>query len=194
MKEEWKDIPEFKGYQVSNSGQVKSLQRVLMRSNNRPFTISEKILKQYKDGSGYLYVCLPNKGFKAGFKNIRVHRLVANAFIPNIYNKPQVNHKDGNKTNNLSLNLEWCDNSENQIHAYKLGLNHSNPLMGYSNNLSREIIMCDLSGNEIRRYGSVKEASRNMGVADSNIYAVAQGKRGHNTAGGYVWRYADEQS
>jgi hypothetical protein len=108
MKEIWKTIVGFKDYQISNYGRVKSL-----KYNKK------KLLKSGVINSGYLIVCLSNSKIKK-FKLI--HRLIAHAFIPNADNKPQVNHKDGNKHNNHIDNLEWVDHSENMKHAYRSGL------------------------------------------------------------------------
>ena len=119
----WKDIPDYEGlYQVSNFGEVKSLPKIrnVFSSN---YIAKERILKPALNDSGYKIVVL-TKNKKS--KSLRVHRLVALAFIPNLENKPQVNHKDGNKLNNHIDNLEWCTNSENEIHAYKLGLKKIN--------------------------------------------------------------------
>ena len=76
-------------------------------------------LKQSKMAHGYLYVCLFKEGKR---KNVYVHRLVAEAFLPRIEGKDQVNHKDGIKTNNEMSNLEWVNPSENRLHAFKTGL------------------------------------------------------------------------
>ena len=119
----WKDIPEYEGlYQVSNFGEVKSLPKIRNIFNTYYFS-KEKILKHALNDSGYKIVVLA-KNKKA--KTLRVHRLVALAFIDNFENKPQVNHKDGNKLNNNVNNLEWCTNGENEKHAYKLGLKKLN--------------------------------------------------------------------
>lgn len=107
MKNEiWKDIDEFKGmYQVSNLGRVKSL--------NYRRTGKESILKYSTNNDGYKTVCL----HKDGKQTTRlIHKLVAISFIPNIQNKPQINHIDGNKDNNCVDNLEWCTFKENIIH------------------------------------------------------------------------------
>lgn len=107
MQEIWKDIKEYEGlYQISNLGNVKSLKR-------------NKLLKPIKDKDGYLCVTLYKM---CKLKEKKVHRLVAQTFILNPENKPQVNHIDGNKQNNVVNNLEWCTRLENIEHAWKIGL------------------------------------------------------------------------
>lgn len=107
MEEEiWKDIPDYEGlYQVSNLGRVK---RIIFTNNKYNFE-KETILKGWIT-RGYRYVSLCNNGFS---KKYRVHRLVAEAFIPNPDNLPMINHKDENKQNNNAKNLEWCTQKEN---------------------------------------------------------------------------------
>ncbi len=108
MVEEWKCIEEFPDYQISNLGRVKSLK--LGRNN---------VLKARKNGSGYLFVLL--YGYKK--KNSSIHRLVLKAFKPIDHPELfQCNHIDGNKENNHINNLEWCTYSENEKHAYRIGL------------------------------------------------------------------------
>ena len=119
MNEEWRDIKGYEGlYQVSNLGRVKSLPRE-RRNRQGYYYTKEKILKQTNTSTGYKKVEL----FNGTRKSYKVHRLVAQAFLNNEYNKPQVNHKDGNKINNNVNNLEWVTGSKNIIHAYKTGLN-----------------------------------------------------------------------
>lgn len=125
-KEIWKDIKDFEGlYQVSNLGRIKRLPKKVynngLKNKNKYFISKEIILKPSTISKGYKGVIL-TKDKKRYPK--KVHRLVAQEFIPNPENKPQINHIDCNKTNNSVENLEWCTNSENQIHAYKHGLNN----------------------------------------------------------------------
>lgn len=107
MKEIWKDIEGYEGlYQISNLGRVKSLEKYVNTAikNNTKVKRKEQILKQYNK-NGYLQVTLTHNNKR---KYFGVHRLVANAFIPNLNNYPQVNHKDENTLNNCVDNLEWC--------------------------------------------------------------------------------------
>lgn len=107
--EEWKDITNFENlYRLSNYGRVIS-----------SHTGKWKLLKTQYNGSGYACVILHKNN---QIKMIRIHRLVAEYFIPNPENKPMVNHKDGNKANPVYTNLEWCTRSENEKHAWKMGL------------------------------------------------------------------------
>ena len=111
MKEIWKDIKGYEGlYQVSNLGRVKSLERKVLRSEGEYRTISERILKPQTTLRGYQRIGLHYKGIN---KLFRIHRLVAQAFIPNPDNKPEVNHIDGKTSNNRVDNLEWVTAAQN---------------------------------------------------------------------------------
>lgn len=117
MNEKWKSIHGYEGYEVSSCGRVRSF-----KNFHNGLTEKPRILKQTESIHGYPYVSLVKNGKP---KKHVVHRLVAAAFVSNSKNKPQVNHIDGNKTNNWSSNLEWCTKSENEAHAYKNNLKAS---------------------------------------------------------------------
>ena len=104
-------------YEVSNLGNVRSLERMVMHPLGGKKIQYARTLKQGKASNGYLIVSFSVDKIKS---NQSVHRLVARAFIPNESNKPQVNHKDGNKHNNHVENLEWVTRSENGLHAYRV--------------------------------------------------------------------------
>lgn len=117
MKEEWKTIVNYPNYEISNLGRVKALK--YYSNIHKKYYDREIILKQKTNHCGYKFVGLSNE---EGRKNKAVHRLVAEAFIPNKYGYKEVNHKDGKKENNSINNLEWCTRRENIIHAYRNGL------------------------------------------------------------------------
>ncbi|WP_200411333.1 NUMOD4 domain-containing protein [Virgibacillus salexigens] len=112
----WKQIDGYAGYEVSNLGRVRSLDREIFGGNKR----RGKLLKPAKSKQGYLYVSLYRNRES---KKMRVHRLVAFMFIPNTENKYEVNHINGNKLNNKVNNLEWVTREENNKHAYVTNLN-----------------------------------------------------------------------
>ena len=116
--EVWKDIEDYPNYQVSNFGNVKSKERYTKQRNGMSLR-KEKLLKPQKDKKGYMQVILYNEN---GYKHFKVHTLVATYFVPNLGEKPQVNHLDGNKENNHYSNLEWCTDLENKHHAIENGL------------------------------------------------------------------------
>ena len=117
MEEIWKDIKEYEGkYQISNFGNVRSTY------DQNQFKKTSRI-KNLKAGerNGYLVINLQNKAKLKGKKSYQIHRLVAEAFIPNPENKPIINHIDENRKNNVVTNLEWCTQKENVLHSkYKL--------------------------------------------------------------------------
>jgi len=104
-------------YEVSNLGNVRSVERMVLHEKGGLKRNPSKVLKHGKGKNGYLTVCFSIDSIR---NNHSVHRLVARAFISNESNKPQVNHKDGNKHNNYVDNLEWMTRSENGLHAYRV--------------------------------------------------------------------------
>lgn len=199
LNEEWRDIEEYEGlYQVSNYGRIKSLERRLpCKIKNNNYRIKKAAIKKSRyDKDGYCKVVLCEYGIKNG-KSFFVHRLVAKAFIPNLENKPVVNHIDGVKNNNKYTNLEWNTIRENTIHAIKSGL--MNPKMpiqniksGKDNPKSRAVNMIDKNKNIIlKKFETMNEASIFLGIKGTS--GIGQCCRKEiKTAYGYKWRYADE--
>ena len=118
---EWRAVAGYEGlYEVSSYGDVKSLGRTVARSGGQgPLRVNEKVRKAHVTAKGYLRMTLSSDSTDRHFM---VHRLVAEAFIPNPEVKPEVNHRNGDKRDNRVTNLEWVTSSENQIHAYDSGL------------------------------------------------------------------------
>lgn len=136
----WKDIEGFEGfYQISNYGRVKSL----IRKTRNGSCKNEKIIKARIDKKGYNHYALRKYG---KVYERKAHRLVAKAYILNPENKPQVNHLDANRLNNYYKNLEWCTNSENQIHSYITNPNKKN-FFRDNNPKKNKICTSDYAGN-----------------------------------------------
>lgn len=187
MEEIWKPIKGFEGlYEISSRGRLKSYKK----------TPKGQILKLHNKKGDYFKVSLQGKGKHN--RSVSVHRLVAEHFLPNPHNLPQVNHIDGNKQNNMADNLEWCTPTQNVRHSLKM---HPNQLTGMimfnKYGKTKPIVQLSKSGDVIQRFSSGAEASRLTGVCGRNILQVAnhtEFKKGHprKTAGGYVWRYESE--
>lgn len=119
-QEIWKDIIGYEGlYQVSSLSRVKRVQREVYHPLNGTYIRKELMKQPYINKKGYCIVGLSNNGVKV---NMKLHRIVASAFIPNPNNYPQINHKNGNKSDNRVVNLEWCTGKHNIQHAVKNGL------------------------------------------------------------------------
>lgn len=187
MSEIWKDVPNYERlYQVSNQGNVKSLS---FGARNIKHSNVERLLSCSMSNLGYRKVELYKNGKS---KMFYVHRLVANSFIPNPDNKPQVNHKDGNKSNNRVENLEWVSAKENISHAISTGLKTNSPMLGRKgvlNPQSKSISRYDLQGNYIESFVGISETARYLGISCSALSNCLCGRK--KTCCGSIWRYAD---
>lgn len=184
----WRNIPIedlSDKYAVSNKNRIKSLRRICICGNPpHERIVEERIMKLKLDKDGYQIVCLRNNG-KAYY--LKVHRLVAMAFIPNPLNLPMINHKDENKQNNIPENLEWCDAKyntnygTNRERAKRFGKDHAN---------SKPILQIDPNTNEvIREWESIRQVERELGYSHGNIwFACNFNKVRYNSK----WKYKEE--
>jgi hypothetical protein len=177
LTECWEPIRDYEGiYEVSNCGRVRSLDRkVQYRDEVRKK--SGRVLKENTINGGYKQVTLQKDGKR---KSVLVHRLVAEMFIENFSGLPQVNHKDGDKTNNSVENLEWCSAKENMIHSVKNRIRTDCKL----------VEQISLEGKLLTTFDSLHEAERKTGVHRQRISDCCKAKL--KSAGGYIWRYQNE--
>ena len=179
----WKDIVGYENeYQINQFGEIRTLK-------NSPKLKKYDVLKpQISKRNGYVYQMLYKNGKE---KLLRVHRLVAMAFLPNPNNLPQVNHKDGNKQNNSVDNLEWCEQSDNMKHAYKNGLqtpseNQRKAIIN-TNKLKQKKVCQIKDGEVINTFSGISEASRQTKISISCISRCCNLKR--KSTNGYEWRF-----
>lgn len=172
MLEIWKEIEGFENYyEVSNLGNVRGVDR-LIPWNGTTRNQKGKMCRLIEDGAGYIRVDL-NKNGKRKLKS--VHRLVAGAFLPNTENKPEVNHIDGNKKNNILENLEWVTRSENMKHAVDRKL--VTHLHDESEKQKKTVFQFDREGNLLNKFESLTEASNKTGVSTAYISQLCTGAR-----------------
>lgn len=175
MIEIWKEIEGYEGlYEVSNLGRVKSL------GNNK--SRKEKVLKPGNNGRGYIQVYLHKNGQK---EKLFVHRLVAQAFIPNTQNLPEVNHKDEDKTNNCVDNLEWVSSRENTNY----GTRNLRVAEKLTNGIcSKPVLQFALDGTFVCEWPSLSEIWRQLKFNLGNICQCCLGNR--KSAHGFIWKYS----
>ena len=178
MQEIWKDIDGFENYQISNLGRIKSKERIVSNSC-RTYVKKEEILKNHVMKSGYLAIVLRDKEQKKHL--LKIHRLIAENFIPNPNNYTQVNHIDGNKANSAIENLEWCTPSQNTRHAIKSGLRRK-----CTNKSTQRIYKINPKTKDIEEiYENFVEASKSIGNNSvGSVYTACATKRDYD---GYFW-------
>lgn len=181
MDKVWKDIEGYEGlYQVSNTGQVKSL-------NYKGHGVV-RLLKQDVIHNGYKRVSLFKNGKK---KNYLVHRLVAITFLPNPHGYKEINHIDENKANNMISNLEWCSREYNMNYGTVIKRS-SEKRKGKDNPNAKTILMYDKEGNFIRKFDSIADANKYFGK-DRNCSQISRCLRGRNkTAYDHIFVYTDD--
>jgi len=191
MEEIWKDIKGYEDiYQVSNLGNVKRI-NYFDKQNKDKYKNQEKRLV-FINLNGYYRVVLSKCGIN---KNYFVHRLVAQAFIPNPENKPFINHINGTKTDNKVENLEWCTAKENTQHARNTGLFTEEMITrkkGKNNWASKKVNQYDLNGKFIRQWECVRDVLRELKIDNTSIYKCCKGIR--KTAGGFIWKYEKQKN
>lgn len=149
---------------------------------------SNKVLTPCTDGHGYWYVNLQKDGKR---KSKKIHRIVAETFLPNPNNYPCVNHKDENTRNNCVNNLEWCTYEYNNIYGSRIERVKNKIIKKEDHKQKVKIIKCNKKTHEeICIYNSVGDAARDVGGSHSNIVACLKGRQ--KTSYGYFWKYLEE--
>ena len=179
MKRKWKPVSGYENlYEVSNYGDVRSIERRLPRKDGIIRHVPYKILKPFENHHGYLRVCLAKNGTK---KNYAIHRLVANAFVSNPSHFTQINHKDENIKNNCASNLEWCTvqyNNKYGKRGLKISISKGKPVMQMS-----------LTGQPIKEWCSMSNASKH-GYGRNGIRLCCLGIR--KQFDGYKWKFIEK--
>lgn len=184
MTEEWRDIVGFEGYfQISNMGNIRSLDRYIEYKNGKKILRKGKNIRPVKCSNGYYEAQMSRDGKRTV---MLLHRAVAQAFIPNPNNLPEVNHKDENIANNCVDNLEWCTSKYNANY----GTRNQRNFEKVNKKQQKPVNQLTLSGEFIKRWDGICQASRSLGICDSQIIRVCKHKPRSETAGGFKWEYA----
>ena len=166
--------------QINTMEHIKGYPQYLIDKKGNIYQITQiRIKKTLPNPTGYERITLSSHKKR---KNLYVHRLVADAFIPNPKNLPYVNHKDANRKNNSVENLEWCSSQQNMLHDSKL------------RKTGKRLQAFTMDGKFVKEYESIKAAGRELKVDSTSITKAVSGANGRTTAGGYIWKYADANS
>lgn len=169
--EEWRDVVGYEGfYQVSSLGNVRSIDRFYLSTRGKKVPIKGEAKKLHVNPDGYLELNIKRDGVQ---KLVRAHRLVADAFIPNPHDKPEVNHINGVKTDNRVCNLEWCTGEENTAHAVRTGL------VKYE---GKQVLM---DGETV--FDSITKCAKHVGVDKHEIRRALNGE--YKTVHGHTFCY-----
>lgn len=180
--EVWKPYPEFSWVQGSNFGNVRTLDHYVKDKRYGKRLIKGRVLKQYRQKNGYMYVYFSINGKTVG---LRVHRIIAACFLDNPDNLEQVNHIDCNRTNNNVSNLEWCDGYYNSQYREKYGVSATEAR-------GHRIIAINIKTLAVLYFKSQGEAARQLGAYQQNIKDVIKGRRKKHH--GYWFTNADEHA
>ena len=183
--EVWRTIEGYSNYMVSNKGRVKSLARIIIDKNGKKQSLAERLLIQVKR-IGYCGVSLRSDTGKT--KSFSTHRVVAITFIPNLKNKPMVNHIDGDKTNNNVENLEWVDAKENAVHAVNIiGKKNFRPVVGINLKTKEVVEFCRITKavEFLKENGYPKASGTSISKCCKNIPT-------YKTSYGYTWEYKNK--
>lgn len=186
--EEWKPVPDYEGmYEVSNYGRVYSILRFVDNGRGSLRKTGGRVLRIAVAKHGYSIVQVNRDSIP---QTVRVHIVVAKAFIPNPNNYPMINHKDEVKTNNVFSNLEWCDAKYNNNYGT---IRLRNSLKQKNNiNSSRPVLQYTRDNQFVKEYPSAAEASRQTGLRQANICGVCRRVKNMFTIGGYKWKYKED--
>lgn len=176
---DWKTIKDYDGmYEISSLGEIRSTNRFVKSITGRTRFVAGRIIKPKRNKDGYLFVTLSKNG---AIKNQYIHRLSAETFIPNTENKPQVNHINGDKTDNNVNNLEWATVSENMKHAYQIGLSGN---IGPNHSFAQKVI--DKCTGKV--YNCIKDAANELDINYASLRNMLCGSNKNKTCLEYYYK------